>query len=212
MFTSEFRQVGEIQLPPFTDTRVMMLPIFIGDKDSLPDFMSHYRWTAHRLFGMTSPVHHGKVGYLTVDEKVVETDQTHRRAGLHVDGGTSRGMDRGWGGGGRPWAANGMLTVSSHIGCRAWAQDFSGEPEEEGNCEHLRGQLTSDGTLLTPGVVYWLGALCVHESTPQPSPVRRQFVRLSMPSTAPWYDGYTENPLGVKPTGQILPRRVFMDI
>ena len=134
MFTSEFRKVGELALPPFSGTRVMMLPIIIGERGSMPESVSHYAWTAWRLAHMADPAHLGEVGYLTIDEKLVPAGRTHRRAGMHVDG----GQDRGWGGGGRPWAsATGMLTVSSHGGCRAWAQDFAGDVGDEGDCEHL---------------------------------------------------------------------------
>ena len=207
MFTSEFRKVGDLTLPSFSGTRVMMLPIVIGERGSLPDFVSHYKHTAWRLAQMCDADHLGKVGYLTIDEKLVPFGRTHRRAGMHVDGGEGRG----WGGG-RPWASKaGMLTVSSHPGCRAWAQEFDGEVGDEGSCDHLADQLKSDGTMLGAGEVYWLGGLCVHESLPQPENVKRQFIRLSFPSTAPWYEGYTENPLGIKPTGPILPRRKFMD-
>lgn len=209
MFTSKFHKVGDIKLPPFSGTRVMMLPIIIGEQESMPDFVSHYRWTAWRLANM-APEHLGKVGYLTVDEKIVPAGLTHRRAGMHVDGGTMGA----WGGGGpRPWASNatGMLTVSSAAGCRAWAQEFDGEVGHEGDCEHLRPQLLSEGTLLDADEVYWLDGMCVHESISQMIQIQRQFIRLSLPSTAPWYEGYTENPLGVRPTGPILPRRKFMD-
>jgi hypothetical protein len=210
MFTSTFKKVGDITLPLFSGTRVMMLPFVIGERHSLPDFISHYRWIAHQLFSMINPDHLGKVGYLTIDEKIVESGKTHRRSGLHVDGGPGRG----WGGGpGGAWAskASGMLTVSSHTGCRVWGQEFDGEVGEEGSCEHLVDQLQSQGTVLGPGEVYWLDGLCVHESLAQSERVNRQFVRLSLPSSEPWYEGYTENPLGVLPTGPILPRRKFMD-
>lgn len=208
MFTSTFRKVGEVGLPPFAAIRVMMLPIIIGDADSLPQFVATYHPTVCSLARMADSEHLGKVGYLTIDEKTVYAGLTHRRAGLHVDGGDSRG----WGGGGG-WGsrATGMLTVSSRAGCRAWAQDFDGEVGYEGDCEHLRPQLLSEGTVLGAGEVYWLDGLCVHESIPQTTQMQRQFVRLSLPSIAPWYEGYTENPLGIKPTGPILPRRKYMD-
>lgn len=206
MFTSKFSKVGVTSLPPFSGTRVMMLPILIGDVDSFPDFVHQYRPTAHNLF-LIKPEYFGRVGYLTVDEKVVDSRQTHRRAGLHVDGGSGRG----WGGGTWAHRSTGMLTVSSHPGCRAWAQDFLGEVGDEGSCDHLRDEILSEGTVLGAGEVYWMDGLCVHESIPQPNSVARQFVRLSLPSDAPWYEGYTENPLGVLPTGPILPRRKFMD-
>lgn len=210
VFVSQFRHLGHTRLPKFTGTRVMMLPVVIGNLRTLPDFVRHYSDVATGLFSVCANPDWGKVGYLTIDEKPVEAGSTHRRAGLHVDGGPGRA----WGGGGAPWAGidTGMLTVSSHVGCRAWSQAFTGEIGEEGSCEHLRNQLQSPGTLLKPDCIYWLGALCVHESIAQPESVVRQFVRLSLPSTAPWYEGYTRNPLGVLPTGPILPRRRFMDV
>lgn len=64
---------------------------------------------------------------------------------------------------------------------------------------------------MVAGVVYGCGALTVHKSIPMVKDTPRQFVRLSMPSDAPWYEGYTVNPLGVKPTGPIHDRRAFMD-
>lgn len=216
-FTSEYKRIGWARLPEYSGTRVMMLPVVIGDIDSLPSFVAQYRG-AFACLSFSSPENHeGKVGYLTIDEKGVLPGATHRRAGLHVDG-IYRGEPRGGWSGGGGWAggksgsnATGMLTVSSHAGCRIWAQEFEGWPGDEGGCEHLRGELKSEGTVIGPGEVYWMGGLCVHESIPQPEAVKRQFVRLSLPSDCPWFEGYTENPLGVKPTGEILPRRVFMD-
>lgn len=162
----------------------------------------------------------GQVGYLTIDEKMVEPGETHRRRGLHVDGVYANGAGGwsggsgggGWGGGDAPgMKATGMLTVSSVSGCRAWCQDFKGWPGAEGECDHLSDQCQDEScAVLSPSVAYWLDALCVHESLPMKARTPRQFVRLSLPSTAPWFDGYTENPLGVKPTGPILPRREFM--
>jgi hypothetical protein len=208
MFESVFKKVGRVNLPKFSGIRVMMLPVICGDDKSLPSFVKDYGVVFGDLAAMANPEHIGEVVYLTVDEKCVMPTKTHRRAGLHVDGGSGRG----WGGGGG-WGSieTGMLTVSSHPGCRAWSQSFNGEVGEEGSCDHLRDELVGDGTLLAPGEVYWLGGLCVHESVSQESAVDRQFVRLSLPSECPWYEGYTENPLGVKPTGPILQRRVFMD-
>ncbi len=60
---------------------------------------------------------------------------------------------------------------------------------------------------MLPNRVYHCGPLTVHESLPVWQTVPRQFIRISMPSDAPWYEGYTENPLGIKPTGPIHPRR-----
>jgi hypothetical protein len=103
-----------------------------------------------------------------------------------------------------------MITVASHPGCRAWNQEFRGWPGDEGDCDHLQDQLIDEGRLFGAGEVFWLDALCVHESVPLLTETPRQFLRLSLPSAAPWFDGYTKNPLGILPTGPVLPRRTFM--
>lgn len=210
MFKSQCRLVGAASLPAFSNTRVMMLPVLIGDLGSLPGSLAHYRElfaavSAHSPFS-------GQVGYLTIDEKIVPARGTHRRSGLHVDG--VFGGDRGsWGGGGG-WGGGhgvvgaGMLTIASRVGCRAWNQEFEGWPGPDGEADHLLEQLRPEAEItFDAGSIYWVDGLCVHESIPMAKDTERAFVRLSNPSTAPWFDGYTENPLGVLPTGPILPRR-----
>ena len=203
-FESRFEFVGHTALPKFAETRIMMMPVDLAS-GRLPDSLRHYQDTFNCLRGL-APCLEG-IGYLTIDEKSVPSGQTHRRAGLHVDGIYRNGRGS-WGGG---WGAvgAGMLTVSSHAGCRAWRGTFDPWPGDEGDCDHLRHQL-GHATFFAAGDVYWLDGLCVHESMPMPEDTERQFVRLSMPSDAPWFDGYTENPLGVQPTGPILARREFM--
>jgi hypothetical protein len=211
MFDSAFHKAGEVGLPQFSGVRVMMLPIMIGDLQSVPNDLVNWSSTLSEMFGMCK--HHGEVGYLTIDEKTVAPASTHRRSGRHVDG-VYQGRCGGWGGGGGGWGSvgNGMLTVSSHAGCRAWNQSFDGFPGWEGECDHLAVQCRDDSeTIFAPGTVYWLDGLCVHESLPMTVETKRQFVRLSLPSNAPWFDGYTANPKGVLPTGPILPRRQFMN-
>lgn len=212
-FDSDCRKVGACELPAFSGTRVMMLPVVHSDSNSVPDFASHYLPVLDRLWGL-SHENAGQTVYLTVDEKRVVQGRTLRRAGVHVDG-VYGGGDGGWA---RPvggWASvgGGMLTVSSPAGCVAWRGRFEGFPGPEGECEHLRNQLAEmDRVLLGENEVWWLDGLCVHESMPMSRDTKRAFVRLSSPTTAPWFDGYTENPLGVQPDGPVLPRREFMDV
>lgn len=212
MFDSNYEEVGEVDLPQFSGIRVMMMPIVLGDISSLPILLGGWIDTIAQMFRMRDQ-HAGDIGYLTIDEKHVKAGETHRRAGLHVDG-IYQGKTGAWGGGGGGWSSvgNGMLTVSSPAGCRAWRGRVYGLAGDDGECEHLRDQFPEEsGELFRPGVVYWVDGLCVHESVPMVADVDRQFARLSMPSTAPWFEGYTEKPLGVKPTGPILPRRKYMD-
>lgn len=205
-FSSRFWDSNRVAMPEFSGIRVMMMPVIMEDLKSLPKNIEPYFDLCDEMFNVADRKFDGKVGYLTIDEKTVLSGSTHRRSGLHVDGGPMKG----WGGGGG-WANSGMLTISSHPGCRAWRQEFMGSPGEENDCEHLRPQLEGEGTIFEPGMIYLCNPLCVHESIEQTTEVRRQFVRLSMPSNAPWFDGYTPNPLGVIPTGPIWPRRQFME-
>jgi len=60
---------------------------------------------------------------------------------------------------------------------------------------------------MQPNIVYWCSQMAVHEALPMTKLTKRQFCRISANSKAPWYEGYTENPLGIKPDGPIHPRR-----
>lgn len=249
-FKSVLERRGTLSLPDPNGTRIMMMPIVLGDIKSVPDEYKQWHEALTALFD-TAKQHNGLVGYLTIDEKRVDAGATHRRAGLHVDGvfvpedvrqairkevadeiaaatrplppsvmGSGIFSGGGWGGsnsgsnsGGWGAPGTGMLTVASHVGCRAWNQEFEGSPGYDGECDHLKPQCRPENEVVFgAGEVFWLDGLCVHESIPQPTPVFRQFLRLSMPSCAPWFEGYTVNPLGVLPTGPVLPRRVFMDM
>ncbi len=214
MFDSRFEARATINLPMFSNTRVMMMPIELGDIESVPDSLNHWKPSIYELF-LLSDCKEG-VGYLTIDEKIVKAGATHRRAGKHVDG-VYKGKAGPWagdGGGGWGSAGAGMLTVANVVGCKAWNQaGIEGFAGYEGEADHLASQLKEESaTLFQPNMVYWVDGFCIHESLPMEKDCERQFVRLSMPSKAPWFEGYTVNPLGVKPTGPILARRNFMDM
>jgi hypothetical protein len=198
MFSSKIEDKGSLHFPEFTGLRIMMMPLRLEDEATIPEFMAQWRPAVRELIGI-STVKHG-TAYLTVDEAVVRAGETHRRPGMHVDGVGA------WGGGGGGWARNGMLVASSRLGCRGWHQDFSGAPGDNGDCSHLADQCAAE-TLFQPGRVYWCSPLAVHESLPQQENGPRTLVRLSMPNDCPWFDGYTQNPTGILPTGPVLPAR-----
>ena len=213
-FKSEFEKMGVVTFPDFTGVRVMMLPIVLGNMGTVPDYLENWRPALAALCAMM-PDSIGEVGYVTIDEAELKRGEVQRRPGLHVDG-VYHGGPGGWAVP-APWAPpdgrhrGGMLIASTHRSVRVWSQEFEGEPGSEGECEHLLPQCQEDSeTWIEPDQVLWCGGLCVHEAMPMPDDAKRQFVRLSMPSTAPWFEGYTINPK-VKPTGPILPRRAFMD-
>jgi hypothetical protein len=220
---SRFRKLKEIYLPPFSGTRVLMMPLRFEDLETLPDDLAHYKRTIQELIDI-SPVKEG-VGYLTIDEKVVKKGDTLRLKGLHVDGiGEDGRTDLGiwaitglrnyiasmWNDVNKKWwegaaGIGGMLTVSSPAGCRAWHKDFKGKIGYNGDCEPLRKLFpNNEATVFESGVAYWCNASCVHESMLVEEDTERQFVRLSMPNDAPWYGSYTRNPKGVEPTGPVI--------
>lgn len=226
-FESTAKYIGRAKLPSFAGIRVMMMPYRIVDpRRSLPDYLSGWFDVLDQMCPTYKSARSGKewamtgIGYLTIDEAVVAPDTTHRRPGLHVDGVGPNGEHGGWGGGGG-YGANGMRMVASHYGCRGYVGDVDQvsiaarfpevpEPRPNGDCEHLRVLLKH----LMPvdfeaGEIWECGSLTLHESVPCDSSktVARQFCRVSFPSNSPWYDGYTENPIGIKPDGPIHPAR-----
>ena len=210
MFSSSYRKVwnhSPLQFPAFSGTRIMMMPIKLGFFYGVPE---HYVGLIRHLYDVMERRFFGQIGYLTIDERELAPGETLRRGGLHVDG-YYHGRCGAWGGGGS-WGSvgNGMLTISSTPHCKAYLGWIDGQPRNEGECDHLT--MPNDGEVFEAGQIYWLDGACVHESIPVTENTKRQFVRLSMPSNGPWFEGYTENPCGILPSNDILPRRIFMDM
>lgn len=200
--------LGHVDLPKFSGIRILMMPFIMDNLNTVP-FSDDWKKTIGHLIKL-SPVQ-GGTGYITIDEMPLEKGEYHRRPGLHVDGWHDEGNSGSWGGGGA-WGGgkggHGMVVISSHIGCRAWNKSYNGAPKMYGYCEHLRPQFPDDEALvLQPNIAYHMGGLTVHESIRVTERCQRQFVRLSMPSDADWNDSNTHNPLGIKPTGRVVPSR-----
>lgn len=207
MFKSDLKGLGTVSLPVFTGTRVMMMPFLLEDVMSIPGNLAHWR---SFIASITQKSGGPQIGtaYLTIDETMVEKGDTQRRPGLHVDGIGSDGSSGGWGGGGGGWGTNGMIVAASVAGCHVYLGDFDGWPAPNGDCTHLTAQCaTKERVLLEDNQAYCLSPMTVHEVFPMQEKTRRQFMRISMPSNSPWYEGYTKNPNGIKPTGPIHPPR-----
>lgn len=198
---SEAYATGWCKFPEFSEKRVMMMPYMVEDpRGSLPGYLQEYA----QMLSCSFPVLSEGVGYLTIDEAIVPAGQTHRRPGLHVDG------LGGWSGTAAPWAGGigGMYTAASVTASFGWVGEYEAEIGQDGEVKKLNlEKFNAEPLALQRGTVYHCNPLFLHQSVPLPWTVKRQFVRVSTPSTAPWYEGYTPNPLGIKPTGPILPRR-----
>lgn len=196
------RDMGRINLPPPTGIRVMMMPFDLGRaRETLPNTLGLWRGVVNAMCGLVDDL--TGIGYLTIDEALVEAGTTHRRPGLHIDGVGPYG-----GGGGGYAGREGMLMVASHVGCRVWDQKLTFNPGKDGDCSHLAKLLDPDkAVVLRPNRAYWCSPVAVHETIPAETDVMRQFCRISFPSEEPWHEGYTPNPLGIQPTGPIHPAR-----
>lgn len=208
MFTSRAAKLMDVTLPAYSGVRVMMMPFLIDRPITSLMWLGGWRETVAEMLSQYKGC---GVGYLTIDEATVQAGETHRRPGKHVDGVGPDGQYGGWGGGGG-YAGNGMLMVASVPGVKLYLGTFVDNPGPNGDCSEVsRAMSVVETRVPKAGEVYWCDSLCMHEAIPMAATVQRQFCRISYPSNAPWYEGYTENPLGVKPTGPVHPRRVFMD-
>lgn len=206
MITSEYTRLGPVNLPKFRGVRVMMMPVTLHDPNTIPEGMKQWRRPYMELCSYTEKT---GTGYLTIDERLVPKGETHRRAGIHVDGVREAGEAGGWAPPGG-WGSTGMITASDVTGCRVYPGKWrNADVGYDGDCEHLRERLAMYHDLV-PNVAYHFGPYTVHESLPAKQDTPRVFVRLSMPSDCPWYEGYTESPLGIKPDGPIHPQRKYM--
>jgi len=201
-FESECRLVGNVELPTDADTRILLMPFMIGDP--IPEPYEAWHDTVYIMLGEWANKNDGEVGYLSIDCSECGQGESHRRPRLHVDG----WKGAAWGGPSGLWGRRGMLMATDVYGCDAWNQDFSGEPAEEGDCEHLRDQLQESARVeMKAGEVWWCTGMCVHEAIPQPKSIFRRWVRVSLPSHGGWYSTCTPSPVGVMPTGPILTGR-----
>jgi hypothetical protein len=210
-FESSIKLSGEITFPEFSGIRILQMPFILGDIESIPDFLFHWKNTFLQLFDI-SHIKNG-IAYITIDEKIVKKDETHRRKGLHVDGVFEGHAECTFGGGTFGTIKDGMYLASSEIGCRAWNQSFNGWAGYEGECDHLLDQCKPENeVILNKNKIYWLGGLCVHESIPMKKDTKRTLIRMTLPNDNPCFDGFTLNPKGIKHEGKMLPRRSkFMD-
>ena len=198
--------------PGFSGIRVMMMPFHAHDvAGSLPAFLGHYRPLVQAMIDR-APGHvvfpREATAYLTIDEMTLVPGHIQRKPGLHVDGMLDGQLAGAWGGGGGGWGScgNGMLLASNTSDlCKMWTGYFSGVPVGDGDCEHLRDQLPGQEAFsFQAGDVIWADGLLVHESYPATQVTDRQFIRVSLPNNAPWFVGYTPNPLGIAPCGPII--------
>eukprot|EP01129_Flabellula_baltica_P011447 TRINITY_DN5014_c0_g1_i1.p1 TRINITY_DN5014_c0_g1~~TRINITY_DN5014_c0_g1_i1.p1 ORF type:complete len:331 (+),score=61.71 TRINITY_DN5014_c0_g1_i1:207-1199(+) len=230
-----FFSLRELESPGYGDIRTSfsfpkrkglycnMMPFIIGHRSSLPpEYDEYYRCLISKL--PFHPDEIGQVGYLTVDERIVEPGESHRRPGLHIESpgilvnggehGFAKPISIFWGSGDfvgdMPY---GGIYMGSNISdtCCVWDLKLDRETAGDlGDIEHLRPYL-GEGILLKSNEIYWITDTTPHESLPVRNRVYRQFFRVVTSNISVWYDEHsTRNPL-VEPEAEIIYGSKFKD-
>ena len=140
----------------------------------------------------------GGIGYITIQESVVEAGKTQRRAGLHTDGCS----DHREGGTYVYWGRQGGIFFASNVeeSCVAWNCTVP-RTGPHGDCEHLRKIIeAAPRTVMEANTMYIINDTTPHEALPMKESTPRQFFRLVLGEVSHWFSkNSTPNPLGVVP-------------
>lgn len=176
-----------IKFPSYSETRCLMMPYIQGDPSSVPETYRSYWDIISNVF-----VRHGDMGYLTIDESVVEAGKPHRgkRAktdrALHTEAGRIPGAIYVWGGGG--WGGRHAVTLAADTqillansiddSCAIWdAEHF--DTSADGDIGHQSSMYPySAARLMKAGEVHRIGIFTPHESLPVAHSQPRQFLRI----------------------------------
>lgn len=192
------RFLGEVKFPKFSGVSCNMMPIIMGDPESIPEPFRPYAMMMSKCD--INPAQMGMVGYLTVSETHVKGGSSQRRPGIH----TEKHPGKSWGGGAWGGRRGGLYMASNLEGTtRVWDLNIE-EPGHMGDCEHLRPTL-GPGIVVHGNELVWMHDGVPHESVPLKGDKYRQFFRLVTNEVSMWYaDHSTPNPLGIKPDCEII--------
>jgi hypothetical protein len=198
--------VGKIEFPEFSGVRCLMMPYIQGDPDSLPDEYATYRDIVSNL-----AIKPGGVGFLTIDESVVEAGKPHRGArakaarALHTEAGRLPGEIYAWGGQGGGWGKHHRVTLDYDVQillanslsgtCAVWDAVHENTSIDGDIGDFAEDYPYSSATLLQAGDVHRIGILTPHESIPVLSTTKRQFLRIVSSGVHGREPYFTENPL-----------------
>ncbi len=184
MLSSSYRELGPVILPKWAG-RQKYMHTFDALKPVMPDGFHDYRPAVATLChyaGFTGTAH------MTVDEKIIQPGMSQRRPGAHVDGcfipalmDWSHPVGPGWNHycNNIPVSRMAVIVAASVAGCIAYPGEFDAAPSNDGDLEHIRGQL-GDGILLPSHTGFLLSPDCVHESVKFATPTKRTFLRIAL--------------------------------
>lgn len=196
----EYCSVGTVDFPAASGINVNMMPMIMGDHDSLPQYLHTYSSLLDACDVESQEL--GQVGYLTVMETSIAVGRSQRRGGIHTErhpvGGWGGG---GWGGGCDEWG--GLYMASNMTGTTAvWDRRIE-TPGPGGDIDWIRSEL-GDPYVLSANELIWMTDACPHESLPVNQIGTRQFFRLVTSQIDLWYtENSTTNPLGIIPPDHV---------
>lgn len=192
--------VNKIKFPPFTGISCNMMPFIQGDSASLPALYQPYSSIINENF-----LEHGKIGFLTIDEKFVEAGASQRGYGngdrnVHIEVGRP---NNNWGG--NSWGGNYktllddntqvLIANSLSQTCRTWNNVEKRYTLDGDLSAYINDYPENTGKLLEAGELVKLSIFSPHECIKQKESGNRQFFRIVGKGVKGREDYFTENPL-----------------
>lgn len=178
-----------IDFPIPSNIIINMMPIIVGDINSLPGNVKQY----HEIVNKCN-LPKGSVAYLSINESNLNKGQVQRRPGIHTDG-TSNGP---WGGG--DWGGKGIYLASTDGRCRVWKCE-SYQVDRHGSLK----EPNADSFILKPNRLYCISDRTPHESLPSLADCTRQWFRLVADEIGLWWENHsTASPFGIMPNAPII--------
>lgn len=192
-----FQKLNTINFPQFQNINVNMMPIIVGDVNSLPQELRGYQ----KIINQTR-LKKGDIAYLTVRESICNGTVSQSRGGIHVEAPKMKC----WGGG--TWGGNGfdegVYLASNDGACNLW-NEFIEERDEFGACSPK-----TEPERMQANTLYWMTDRTPHEALISEKGFKRQFFRLVADNISIWYSQHnTPNPFGIKPNCEIVHHNKF---
>ncbi len=197
---------GTINFPNTSGIRCLMLPYIQGDYMSVPE---EYRGGYEKILS-SNYFNKGDVGFLTIDESLVEKGNPHRglrsktNRALHTEAGRMPNKIYCWGDGGG-WGSTHKVTLDRDVrvllansiddSCALWDKVHE-DTSIDGDIGNLAGMYPlSEAIFMKAGEVHEIGILTPHESLPVKNSVSRQFLRIISAGVHGREPHFTENHL-----------------
>jgi len=198
--------VNKIQFPEFTGVRCLMMPFIQGDSKSLPEAYQPYADIITKNY-----LEKGEIGYLTIDERFVEANQSQRgynSAGIdrnvHIEVGRVGNQNR-WGSGGNGWGGKSstildddtMVLIANNISdtCRVWDAKEMSYTKDGDLSAYIDKYPEHTGINMQSGELAKISIFTPHECINQKKAGNRQFLRIVGKGVTGREKYFTKNPL-----------------